>query len=252
MNATENMDVVSISFKDMVALFLKRLWLILLAALIVGSACFIYLTATYEEEYTSKSTIYLFYKEEGRSGSAAISYLEVALYTLNDCEQIITSRRVLNSVIEDILNDNDLPRAWRREVDEMGYSGLKRHISISNITDSRVLEISVRTSDPELSKEIVDRICAYGASEIKYYMGFDQVRVLDEGTLNRAPSNSVSILIPVALAFVAGLLVYAVALMIKMSDDKINNVEDVEKHLGLSVLGEIPAFNSVTKGKKYY
>ena len=59
MNATENMDVVSISFKDMVALFLKRLWLILLAALIVGSACFIYLTATYEEEYTSKSTIYL-------------------------------------------------------------------------------------------------------------------------------------------------------------------------------------------------
>lgn len=252
MNATENMDVISMSFKDMVSLFMKRLWLILLAALIVGGACFAYLTYTYEEEYTSKSTIYLFYKEDGRSGSAAISYLEIALYTLNDCEQIITSRRVLNSVIEDILNDTDLPRAWRKEVDEMGYGGLKRNISISNVSESRVLEISVRTSDPELSKEIVDRICAYGASEIKYYMGFDQVRVLDEGTLNRTPSNSVNILIPVTLAILAGLLVYAIALLIRLNDNKVNCAEDVEKYLGLSVLGEIPTFNGATKIKKYY
>lgn len=252
MNATENMDVVSMSFKDMVSLFMKRLWLILLAALIVGGACFAYLTYTYEEEYTSKSTIYLFYKEEGRSASAAMSYLEVAMYTLNDCEQIITSRRVLNSVIEDILADEELPRKWKKEVDALGYSGLKRSVSITNVTDSRVLEIAVRTSDPELSKEIVDRICAYGASEIKYYMGFDQVRVLDEGTLNPAPSNSVSILLPVSLALIAGLIVYAIALLIRLNDNKVNCAEDVEKYLGLSVLGEIPSFNGVTKIKKYY
>ena len=253
MNTTENIEAVSISFKEMMILFLKRLWLILLVAILVGGAAFAYLTYTYEEEYTSKSTIYLFYKEEGRSGSAAISYLEVALYTLNDCEQIITSRRVLNSVIEDILDDTDLPRAWRREVNQMGYSGLKRSISISNVTDSRVLEISVRTSDPELSKEIVDRICARGASEIKYYMGFDQVRVLDEGTLNYAPSNSVSLLIPIVLAMAAGLLIYVIALLAKLNDDRITCAEDIEKYMGLSVLGEIPAFAvAASKAKKYY
>ena len=252
MNKNETGEMISIDFKDMVSLFFKRLWLILLVAILVGGSCFVYLTATYEEEYTSKSTIYLFYKEEGRSGSAAISYLEVALYTLNDCEQIITSRRVLNSVIEDMLNDDDLPRAWRRAVDELGYSGLKKSITISNVPDSRVLEISVRTSDPELSKEIVDRICAYGASEIKYYMGFDQVRVLDAGTLNYAPSNSVSILIPAILAVVAGLLIYAIALFVKINDDRIVNAEDVERYLGLSVLGEIPVFNYSAKSKKHY
>ena len=252
MNTTENMEAISISFKEMLVLFWKRLWLILLAAILVGGAAFAYLTYTYEEEYTSKSTIYLFYKEEGRSGSAAISYLEVAMYTLNDCEQIITSRRVLNSVIQDILNDYTLPYAWHEEVKGLGYSGLKRSISISNVTDSRVLEISVRTSDPELSKEIVDRICEYGASEIKYYMGFDQVRVLDEGTLNYSPSNSVSILIPAALAMVAGLLIYAIALFIKLNDDRITCAEDIEKHMGLSVLGEIPVFTAATKAKKYY
>ena len=254
MNTTENVDVISISFKEMVTLFFKRLWLILLVAVIVGGSCFAYLTYTYEPEYTSKSTIYLFYKEEGRSGSAAMSYLEVALYTLNDCEQILTSRRVLNRVIEDILADDTgtVKRSWKREVEEMNYSGLKRSITISNITDSRVLEIAVRTTDHRLSKLIVDKICSYGATEIKNFMGFDQVRVLDEGTINTAPSNSVNFLTPVALAFVAGLLVYAIALLVKINDTNVNSAEDVEKYLGLSVLGEIPSFNGVTKVKKYY
>lgn len=252
MNMTETTEQISMSFKDMVTLFLKRLWLILLVALLVGGSCFAYLTVTYEEEFTSKSTIYLYYKEEGRSGSAAISYLEVALYTLNDCEQIITSRRVLNSVINDMVEDEDIPRAWKRAVEEMDYSGLKKRLSITNIPESRVLEISVRTDDPELSKELVDRICAYAAGEIKYYMGFDQVRVLDPGTLNYAPSNSVSVLIPAILAVVAGLLIYAIALLIKLNDDRITCAEDVEKYLGLSVLGEIPMFNASSKNKVRY
>ena len=252
MNANENNEVLSISLKEMLAIFVKRLWLILLAALIVGGSCLFYLTATYEEEYTSKSTIFLFYKEEGRSGSAAMSYLEVALYTLNDCKQILTSRRVLNSVIQDITEDDSVPNRWKREINELGYNGLKRCVSISNVSESRVLEISLRSFDPEFSKEVVDRICAYGANEIKYYMGFDQVRVIDEGTLNRSPSNPVSLLIPMVAGFGAGFFVFAIFLIIKLSDNKVNSAEDVEKHLGLSVLAEIPSYNTTTRAKRYY
>lgn len=252
MNVNENNDALSISLKEMLSLFMKRLWLILLVALIAGSSCFAYLTATYEEEYTSKSTIFLFYKEEGRSGSAAMSYLEVALYTLNDCKQILTSRRVLNSVIQDITEDESIPNRWKKEINLLGYSGLKRSISISNVSDSRVLEISVRSSDPEFSKVVVDRICSYGANEIKYYMGFDQVRVIDEGTLNYSPSNPVGILIPLAMAFAAGFLVFAIFLIIRLSDNKVNSAEDIEKYLGLSVLAEIPAYNATTRMKRYY
>lgn len=252
MNANENNDALSISLKEMLALFMKRLWLILLVAVLVGGSCFVYLTETYVEEYTSKSTIFLFYKEEGRSGSAAMSYLEVALYTLNDCKQILTSRRVLESVRQDIEEDENIPIRWKREINQLGYNGLKRSISISNVSDSRVLEISVRSFDPEFSKVVVDRICSYGANEIKYYMGFDQVRVIDEGTLNRAPSNPVSLLIPLVAAFGAGFLVFAIFLIVKLSDNKVNTSEDVEKHLGLSVLAEIPSYNATNRTKRYY
>lgn len=252
MNTNENEEVIVINIKDMAVLFLKRLWLILLAAIIAGGACFAWLTYTYEEEYTSKATIFLYYTDGAKSASAAASYLEVALYVLNDCEGILTSRLVINKVIDEVTSDLSLSSRWRREVGELGYNGIKQSISISNVTDSRILEIAVRTSDPELSKLLVDKICAYGAAEIENYLGFKQVSIIDEGTLNRHPSNSVSTIIPLAVAILAGLFVFAVALLIKISDNKINCAEDVEKYLDLSVLGEIPVVASTSKNRKYY
>ena len=247
-----NEEVITLNLKDVAILFLKRLWLILLAAIIAGGACFALLSADYEEEYTSKATIFLYYTGDVNSASAAASYLEVALYVVNDCEQILTSRRVLQTVVDEIVEDADIRASWRREVREMGYSGLRRSVSISNVPDSRVLEIAVSTSDPDLSKMIVDKICLHGTKQIEKYSGFEQVSIIDEGTINRYPSNSVSMTLPVAMAFLAGLVVFAIAFLIHQSNNKINNVADVEKYLGLNVLSEIPTFSSAAKNKKKY
>jgi capsular polysaccharide biosynthesis protein len=103
-----------------------------------------------------------------------------------------------------------------------------------------------------VSKLLVDKICSYGASVIADMLGFEQVRVFEEGTVSPRPSNSVSLTIPMAVAALAAILVYAVALLIKISDNKINSAEDVEKHLSLSVLGEIPVVATNPKSKKYY
>ncbi len=249
MNTHENDVVVTVSVKDMVVLFFKRLWIILLAAIVAGGACFAWLTYSYEEEYTSKATIFLYYTDNVSSVTMATSYMQLALLVVNDCEQILTSRLVINRVIEEITTDTSFPNEWRREVGELGYNGLKRCLSISNVEDSRVLEIAVKTSHPELSKIIVDKICEYGAEEIEDYLGFRQVSIIDEGTLNRHPSNSVSVLTPLLAAIVAGLLVYGVALLIKLNDNKVNTAEDVERYLELSVLGEIPTVVSGSKGK---
>ena len=58
-------------------------------------------------------------------------------------------------------------------------------------------------------------------------------------------------IIPPVYVLIVG-AVYAIALLIKLNDNKVNCAEDVEKYLGLSVLGEIPTFSGATKIKKYY
>ena len=108
MNIHENEDAIVINLKDLAILFLKRLWIILLAAVIVAGSCFAWLTYSYEEEYTSTAKIFLYYTDGVKSASAAASYLEVALYVVNDCEQFLTSRPVINKVILDLLWYNSL------------------------------------------------------------------------------------------------------------------------------------------------
>ena len=252
MNTHENEEVIVINLKDLAILFLKRLWIILLAAIIAGGACFAWLTYNYEEEYTSTAKIFLYYTDGVKSASAAASYLEVALYVVNDCEQFLTSRPVINQVLLDLRDDYSIPWPQREVIGKLDYGAVTRCMEISNVPDSRVLEVSVTTSDHEVSKLLVDKICAYGASVIADMLGFEQVRVFEEGTASPRPSNSVSLTIPMAVAALAAILVYAVALLIKISDNKINSAEDVEKYLSLSVLGEIPVVAANPKSKKYY
>ena len=253
MNTNENEEVIVINLKDLAILFVQRLWIILLAAIIVGISCFAWLSYTYEEEYTSTAKVFLYYTDGVKSASAAASYLEVALYVVNDCEQFLTSRPVINEVLLELRQDFSLPSEQRALIMSMDYNTVKRSMNISNVADSRVLEVSVTTANHEVSKLLVDKICARGSSVIAEMLGFEQVRIFEEGTVSPNPSNSVSKTVPIIAAFLAGLAVYAVALVIKIGDNKINNAEDVEKYLGLSVLGEIPVIGSSrSKGKKYY
>ena len=62
-----NEEVVVINLKDMVMLFLKRLWAILLVAAVVGGAGLFWENYTYEERYTSTVEAILF--SEGGSSS---------------------------------------------------------------------------------------------------------------------------------------------------------------------------------------
>ena len=54
------------------------------------------------------------------------------------------------------------------------------------------------------------------------------------------------------VAFVLAFAIYAIYLIRFLMDDKINSPEDVEKYLGLNVLGQIPNRYDTSRRKKYY
>ena len=134
----------------------------------------------------------------------------------------------------------------------MGTDGVKHAVSVSNVSGSHVLYVSVTTDAPEVSQILANAICSRGAEMMEHIYGLDPIFVISEGRLPYSPSNSVSVVIPLAAALLAGMAVYGLFLLIKLSDNKINRAEDVEKYLGLSVLGEIPVASSKTRRKGYY
>ena len=235
-----NTNEISINLADVFAVFFKRLWLILLAAIIVGGGVYSLLANNYVENYTSRSTIMVMNPEENLSASSSAYYYSLTITAVNDCAQLLTSRSVLYRIIDEL------------ELDDKGftYNSLKNMISITNYPDSHVIEVAVTTEDAWLSRDIVNSLCRLGAAQIEEYIEFATAKVIDEGTLSRSPSNSVGIEYAIMAGLAAGALVFGLFILAAVRDDKLKTPEDIEIRLGLSVLGIIPYSQSKKSKKK--
>ena len=132
---------------------------------------------------------------------------------------------------------------------------LRSMIKIDNAKDSRILKISVTTGNPELSCAIANAVSEQGVQRIHEIMNVNQMSVYESGKVSHIPSNDVGWQWPTILAFLAALLVYGLCLIFMLLDDKVNDADDVEEYLGLTVLGDIPHKSEgggKKRGSRYY
>ena len=136
---------------------------------------------------------------------------------------------------------------------DMEYEDLYDCVSTSNPEDTRILEVTVKADSPELAKRIVDRICTIGSKRIEDAMGFQQVNLYELGTTDPDPCNSTRMLTFAFAGVVAAVVTYVIFLIIFLLDDRIKtDDENLERYLGLSVLGNIPNADGKKAGKYGY
>lgn len=226
----------TITLKDLWDLLVQRIVVIALAAVIAAAGLFVVDRVNYEPRYSSTATLYILRQgSENISSGEAANELNLALRLVYDCNYFLKSRTVLDTVIADL----DL---------DMSYGELYSRVSTANPSNTRVLEVTVQGDTPEQAKAIVDRICDIGPGKIEEAMGFGQVNLYEYGTLPGGPSNRPGSLKYGAAGLAAAVVVYAVFLLQFILDDRLRTNEDIERALGLSILGEIPHTGGGQKG----
>ena len=128
-------------------------------------------------------------------------------------------------------------------------SELKNAITVNNPENTRFIEISVRTASANDSKVIVDTVCTVAQEKITELLGVDRVTKIREGTVAASPSvpNKTK---NIMVAFLLSCFTYAAIVFVSFYfNDKIEDSADVEKCLGLTVLGNIPC-NSTRRRSK--
>ena len=227
-----------ITFSDLWGVFVQHLFPIALAGILVCLGAYFGSRALVAPRYNSTATLYVL-KQSNEDYVYTSSDFSLALNVVNDCSYMIRSRAVL----EDAL----------REVDtDLSYGALHSSLSTSNPSGTRVLEISVKTDNPALSKQLVDKICTIAAQKISAAMGFEQVSVYEYGTLEAAPCNRLGVTKCVLFGVAMAVLIYGIYLIVFLMDDRIRSEEDVLKYLNLSVLATIPnSEDSRRRGNRY-
>ena len=236
MNNNENTMEYNIDLKELFNLFVKRIPVLILAAAVAVGVFFAYDTFTYVPEYESTAVLYVL-KQSSDGGEASSQDFSLALNVTNDCTILLKSHSVLDAVIAELGL-------------ETTYSGLYKSVTTSNPTNSRVLNVVVKSDSPENAKRIVDKVCEIGVEQIEEAMGFKQVNFYEHGTLNKTPSNRTSFMVYAAIGLAAAVAVYLVFAAKLIFDDRIDSDEDIEKYLDIAVIGVIPDANA-TSGKKY-
>lgn len=229
-----------ITLEDLWQIFVQRwVWLLLVAALFTAGL-FVYHKITFVPKYQSTATLYLLRQESpGDRNTSLVSDFSIGLNVVNDCTHMLKSRQVVDQTIEKLrLNTT--------------YETLSRNISTYSPEESRVLQVRVVADTQKEAQRIVNKLCEIGQEEISRVMGFQQIRLFEYGTLDEKPCNAKGISTFARYGLLMAILVYFLFLLLFLLDDKLYTEEEIERYLGLSVLGDIPNVNNAKKKKGYY
>ncbi len=230
-----------VTLLDLWDIFVQRLWVMIMAAILVAGAAFAINRLTFVPKYSSTATLYVLRQDDdSSSGDSASTDFSLALNVINDCTYLLKSHVVVDEVLDTLKLD-------------ISYEDLRDSISTSNPDDTRILEVTVEADSPEQAKEIVDTLCEIGQDKITDAMGFQQVNFYEKGTLDSKPSNYTRLLTFALIGVITAIIVYSIFLILFLIDDRIRDDEDIERYFGLSVLGDIPNEERADKkGNAYY
>ena len=140
---------------------------------------------------------------------------------------IIKSNKVLNSVIDELeLN--------------MGYEELSQLISVDAINRTQVMKIAAQCSDPRQAEQIVHTISRIAPAIVADAVEAGSCKVVSDVYSSQEPVSPNIPRTTVLFGALAFLLVCAAVVLRELFNDYIVDDADMEKKLGISVLGVIP------------
>lgn len=218
-------DVIEIDLVELLGVILHNLWIIIVSGVIVAAVALLVSYFIITPKYESVTKIYVISKTN--ADTMTYSDLQAGSTLTKDYKELVKSRPVLEEVLAETGIDVEL-------------KDLEEQITVEVPTDTRIVSITVEDKDPYEARIIADSVRIAASKHIREVMDTEAVNVVEEASLP-IEKSSPSILKNTAIGYAVGLfLAIAIVMINYIMDDTIKTPDDVEKFLGVSVLGSIP------------
>lgn len=207
---------------------IKKRWIMIVAitltaTIIAGVISFFVIDPVYET-----STKVFIGKEE--SDDAAYNSSDINMYQqlLQTYAQAIKTKDLVNRAISGL------------SYDELEASGVVNSLTVTPISSTQILQIKYQSKNPEEAKDVLKSVIDEFIVTAKELVPNGNVRVIEEVEL---PENPVSPnkKMNIAIAFLLGLMVSGgLVFLLEYLDNTYKNKDQLEKELGIPVLGAIP------------
>lgn len=184
--------------------------------------------------YESTSELYVLSKS---TSITSLTDIQMGTNLTNDYIVVVTERTVLEQVIRNLSLSMD-------------YKDLGDEITVNNPSNSRILQITVKDANPELAKAIADELADVSAAFISEKMDQDPPSIISYGYQDGKPVSPSILKNTIIGALLGFVLAAAVIVLAYMFNDTIMTADDIEKKLGLNVLGSLPLEEAQYDGEK--
>jgi capsular polysaccharide biosynthesis protein len=224
LNGTASEEV-EIDLLDLCSVYLSQLPLLIITfiigAMIAGLITFFMITP----KYTASSKLYMV---SASSGSAIdLTDLNIGTSLSEDYEVLMQIRPIYEEVIEDL----DL---------DYTYDQLLDMVSIGSINDTRVVKVTVTSTDPEEARDIANAIADKAVTYLPQLMETSAPNIAERAILPERKSSPSLTKNTIIGALVGLILCLAVLTIMYLLDDTLKTGDDVEKEFGIIPLTVIP------------
>lgn len=217
-------------------MLLKKLWLIILLPLIAGATAFGVEFYSYVPQYESSVTLLVINNDNQLGNNQLYDEILAGQQLVKEYKEIILSRAVTRTVLKEL------------GINDLSSDGLALSTTVKLKEDTRILNITVRDSEPERAEKLANKLSEVFIIKAEELLKANNIEIVDAAEKPAGPIKPGYMKI-VIIALLAGLMVaFGIVFILEELDDTIKSADDVESILGLKVLSTIPKLNK--RGEK--
>ena len=223
---------VEIDFKRLFIEIMLKSWIIILVAVLMGFALFMYAKTKITPQYSASASLYVnnYIKPENS---------DISRISSND---LATSQRLVQTYLTFLRSDQVLDSIAEQLDGEFSGGMISGMLSASALNQTEVFQITITYSDPQVAADIVNIIADVAPGVITQYIEGSSVKVVDYAKVPTTRSSPVYRKY-IILGFVAGGgLAAIIVILMFLFNSKISSEDDIKKLFTAPVIGKIPNF----------
>ncbi len=244
----------TMDLKSLISLLLSKIWLIILAAILGGTAAFCISKFAMPLKYASHISMYIqSYTAFSENPDQNINNINNSKQLINTYMEVMKDDAVMNAVADELsgeFEESILKNCFSFSDGKITPSSLRSCIKITSVTDTSALKLTATTKNAEVSAAICNDIAKVAPDYLHDAVGVGQINTIDTAKVYDtpvAPNKKKNALIG---TLAAAMLAIMIIIAVDFFDNTVKDAAWLGDSYKKAIIGEIQQFDDDKKRKK--